>query len=80
MKVSIISYVVPAKKLKDKGKVVLEGPEKAQSSSTLEILDKVAYFKKNLEKISSKIEAQEAMVEPPMKKQKVHEAIPQIHP
>ena len=70
---------MPADKLKDKGKVVLEGPEKEQSSPTLDILHKATEFKKNLEKISSEIEAQEVMPEPPAKKQKVHEAIPKVH-
>ena len=42
---------------KDKGKVVLEGPDKPQSSSTLEILHRAAGFKKGLEKLSSEIEA-----------------------
>ena len=62
-------------KLKDKGKVVIEYIEKGQSSSTLEILQKASKFKKNLEKISSEIEAQVSREEPPPKKKKVHEAI-----
>ena len=76
----LISSVVPADKLKDKGKVVLEGPEKAQPSSTLDILHKAIDFKKNLEKISSDIEEQEAIAKPLAKKQQVHEVIPQVHP
>ena len=54
MKASVSSSIVPADKLKDKGKVVLEGPEKAQPSSTLEILHKVSEFKKNLNKLALK--------------------------
>ena len=33
-----------------------------------------------MDNISSKIEAQEFMAEPPVKKQKVHEDVPQFHP
>ena len=39
-----------------------------------------ADFKEILEKLSSEVEEKVAMAEPLAKKQKFHEAIPQVHP
>ena len=49
------SSTIPTEKLKDKGKYFLEGPEKAQPSSTLEILHNVVEFKKGLQKLSLEV-------------------------
>ena len=65
-------------KSKDKGKVVLKGPVRKRPSSTLEALHRSAEFKKSLEKLSSEVQAQAAMVQSPVKKQNVQEAIPQV--
>ena len=56
------SSSAPPDKSKEKGKVVLEGPEKPQSSSTLEVLHTTTKFKRSMENLSSKIEAQFVVV------------------
>ena len=71
------SSTIPTDKLKDKGKSILEGPEKPQPSSTLEILHRSTKFKKVLDNLSLEVDAKEAMAQPPPKNQNVYETIAQ---